>query len=120
MYNNNHIYNYSGFLLIDLVISIGIFSIICLSMACANWQLIKQEKEIDLFRRALNISNNIIEEINGSKIKIYDRKEIKVDIFTIKIEILKNTINKFIVLKINTYWKTEKEHQISMITAIII
>jgi len=120
MYNGNHIYNYSGFLLIDLVISIGIFSIICLSLACANWQLIKQESEVDLFRRAINASGNIIEEINGNKIKIYDNNEIKVDVFTIKIEILKNTLNKFLVLKISTYWKTEKEHQISTITAVII
>lgn len=122
--NNNHIYQYSGFLLIDLVISVGIFSAFCLLLTGVNWQLVKQEREIRLYGESINVAKNIIEEIRSKR--TYVAQTIQKDLYTISIEDIpisltsKKTTIKFWTIKITIHWKTGKDNQISVITSAII
>lgn len=117
---NINIYNnkYKGFLLIELIIAIGVFSVIAMLSLNFYSNILKLNLENELELKAINLAHNYIEKLQSNN---NFANEFKIDNYNIKIEnlyIKKGQYNIiFNMIKLTVTWIIfNKEKSISFLT----
>ncbi|MDR3646603.1 MAG: prepilin-type N-terminal cleavage/methylation domain-containing protein [Candidatus Babeliales bacterium] len=114
---------YKGFLLIELVIAIGIFSLVALLSLSFYWHIIKLNLENEMKINAINIASSYLEDLQSSKnisqeFIVEQKYKVKIEPIFIKKGQYKK---KFVIVKIIVSWDIyEKNKSVSFVTGIII
>lgn len=114
---------YKGFLLIELVIAIGIFSLVALLSLSFYWHIIKLNLENEMKINAINIASSYLEDLQSSKnisqeFIVEQKYKVKIEPIFIKKGQYKK---KFVIVKIIVSWDIyEKIKSVSFVTGIII
>lgn len=108
MKDNTYINKHSGFFLIELLVSLGIFSITCLAMAQFHAKIAQAQHESKNKSLALNIATSVIEEVQALGAIQKNRKN---GIFDVLIEYpefkpAQNKQKQFGWAKVNVTWKS--------------
>lgn len=108
---------YTGFLLLELVFTIGIFCFFVLLVIQYHWNIVKNNKETLKYMEALNIATSIADEL-----KIYKKpiKNLNLDDCVIQIETIKID-TYYEIYKINVMWKSinNQKKEISIYSGVI-
>ena len=114
---------YKGFLLIELVIAIGIFSFIALLSLNYYWHIFNLNLENEMKIKAINIASSCMEKLQADKnISGQFIVDQKYQVLIEPISIRKGQFNKkFVIIKVRINWQTiKKPNSLSFVTGIII